>query len=281
MRVLSVPIGRLGNTIFRYLATVVFHIVYNAKIINHTDVLPTEPFLKMTDDAFIQWMKSHLTGGDLGMDMSITYGFFGFFQHDAIYLKYRQQIIDYISKNMYDILLTDGKTPERPDFSYLPEQHPSGVLLVPPFGFNKFYDTVVHLRLEDFIDNNLAIHPESIKILLDTIGAKSYCIVMNCPQSEIELQYLNYLKQYFDITVESNDIITDYHIMKNAKTLVCSCSTLSWAAAFFSETVRQVYMPNYYMGRAHETFRKPIENTTLYYYRQCTKVELEAFLARN
>ena len=281
MRVLSIPIGRLGNTIFRYLASVVFSIVYNAKIINHTDVLPTEPYLKMTDDAFIQWMKSHLTGGNLGMDMSITYGFFGFFQHDAIYLKYRQQIIDYIRTHPNDLLLTDGKTPERPDLWYLPEQYPSSVLLNPPPGFNKFYDTVVHLRLEDFIDYNLAIHPESIKMLLDTIGAKSYCIVMNCPKMEIELRYVEYLKQYFDIILESNDIITDYHIMKNAKTLVCSCSTLSWAAAFFSDTVRQVYMPNYYMGRAHETFRKPIENTTLYYYRQCSKVELEAFLARH
>ena len=281
MKVLSLPLGRLGNAIFRYLATVIFHIVYNAEIINHVDALPTDTFLHITDEVFIKWMKADLEGKFFPMDDTIIYGFRGFFQHDAIYLKYRSQIIDHISKNMYDILLTDGKTPERPDLWYLPEQHPSGVLLVPPMGFNKFYDTVVHLRLEDFIDHNLAIHPESIKKVMDTIGAKSYCIVMNCPQSEIELQYLDYLKQYFDITLESNDSITDYHIMKNARTLVCSCSTLSWAAAFFSETVQQVYMPNYYMGRPHETFRKPIENTTLYYYRQCTRVELEAFLARN
>jgi len=280
MKVLALPLGRLGNAIFRYIATVVFHIVYNAKIINHVDTLPTDKFLHITDEVFIEWMNADLEGKPFPMD-DITYGFRGYFQHDAIYHKYRSKIIDHISKNMYDILLTDGKIAERSDFAYLPEQHPSGVLLVPPFGFNKFYDTVVHLRLEDFIDHNLAIHPECVKRVLDTIGTKSYCIVMNCPKSEIEFRYLEYLKQYFDITLESNDIITDYHIMKNAKTLVCSCSTISWAAAFFSETVQQVYMPNYYMNRAHETFRKPIENTILYYYRQCTKVELEAFLARN
>ena len=144
MKVLSLPLGRLGNAIFSYLATVVFHIVYDAKIINHVDALPTDKFLHITDEVFIKWMKADLERKPLPMDDTIIYGFIGFFQHDAIYLKYRSQIIDHISKNMYDILLTDGKTPERPDLWYLPEQHPSGVLLVPPMGFNKFYDTVVH-----------------------------------------------------------------------------------------------------------------------------------------
>ena len=96
--------------------------------------------------------------------------------------------------------------------------------------------------------------------------------------SELELRYIEYLHANFNITIESNDIITDYHIMKNAKTLVCSCSTISWLAAFFSETIQQVYMPNYPSRFLHETFRKPINNTVLYEYKTCSKSELEAFL---
>ena len=33
--------------------------------------------------------------------------------------------------------------------------------------------------------------------------------------------------------------------MKNAEILICSYSTLSWCAAFFSNTIKCVYIPNY------------------------------------
>jgi hypothetical protein len=101
---------------------------------------------------------------------------------------------------------------------------------------------------------------------------------MNSPNTEIELRYIEYLHKHFNTTIESNDVITDYHIMKNAKMLICSPSTLSWAAAFFSETVQKVYMPNYPATRLHETFRKPIQNTIAYEYKMCSMVELEQFL---
>ena len=66
--------------------------------------------------------------------------------------------------------------------------------------------------------------------------------------------------------------------MRNAKTLVCSNSTISWMAALLSETVTTVYMPNYPATRAHETFRNPIKNTIQYEIKTCTKEELEIFL---
>ena len=278
MRVLSVPLGRLGNAIFRYLATITFHIVFGATIIHSTQKLETDPYLLIKDDEYIDWMNDHLRGGTLGLDNDGVYGFLGYFQHDTIYLKYRSQIINYIRTHPKDMLTTDGNNELRSDFNYVPNHYFSDSLLNAPQGFNKYYETVVHLRLEDFIENGAVIHPLYVKQLLENVGATSYCLVMNSPDTELELSYIDYLRKYFNVVIESNDISTDYHIMKNAKTLVCSTSTISWAAAFFSETVQRVYMPNYPANRPHETFRKPIENTIAYNYKTCSKRELEEFL---
>jgi hypothetical protein len=278
MRVLSVPLGRLGNAIFRYLATIIYHIVFDATIIHHTQITDADKYLMVTDEQFIHWMNAHLNGDNLGLDEDKTYGFLGYFQHDAIYLKYRLQIIDYIRKHPTDILTTDGNNGDRDDFTYFHMNYSSGHIVNTPQGFNKYYDTVVHLRLEDFITIGNVIHPHSVKQLLESIGAPSYCLVVNAPNTELELRYIEYLGKHFNLIIESNDVLTDYHIMKNAKTLVCSCSTISWAAAFFSDTVQRVYMPNYPANRPHETFRKPIENTLAYNYKTCSKHELEEFL---
>jgi hypothetical protein len=278
MRVLSVPLGRLGNAIFRYLATIVYHIVFDATIIYHTQITDADKYLMVTDEQFIHWMNAYLNGDILVLDEDMTYGFFGYFQHDTIYLKYRKQIIEYICKHPNDILSTDGNSAGRNDFTYLPMNYSSGHIVNTPQGFNKYYDTVVHLRLEDFINIGNVIHPLSVKQLLESVGAPSYCLVVNSPNAELELRYIEYLGKCFNLIIESNDIFTDYHIMKNAKTLVCSCSTISWAAAFFSDTVQRVYMPNYPAKRPHETFRKPIENTLAYDYKTCSKHELEEFL---
>jgi hypothetical protein len=277
MRVLSVPLGRLGNAVFRYLATIIYHIVFDATIV-HPQITDADKYLMVTDEQFIYWMNAHLNGNILGLDEDTTYGFFGYFQHDTIYLKYRKQIIEYIRTHPKDVLTTDGNYKMRTDFKYFPADYFSDSLLNAPQGFKKYYETVVHLRLEDFIENGAVIHPLYIKQLLESVGASSYCLVMNSPDTDLELSYLDYLRKYFNVIIESNDIITDYHIMKNAKTLVCSTSTISWAAAFFSDTVQRVYMPNYPAKRPHETFRKPIENTLAYEYKTCSKRELEEFL---
>jgi len=174
--------------------------------------------------------------------------------------------------------MTDGKTPTRQDFTYDTEYYKAISLLEHPTGIIRTYDVVVHLRLEDFINIGTVIHPRSIKQLLENIGAPCYCFVINSPNTELELMYIEYLRKYFDTIIESNDVLTDYHIMKNTKTLICSASTLSWTAAFFSETVQRVYMPNYPTKHAHETFRKPITNTIAYEYKTCSKTELTEFL---
>jgi hypothetical protein len=69
--------------------------------------------------------------------------------------------------------------------------------------------------------------------------------------------------------------------MKNAKVLICSCSTLSWCAALLSDTIFMVYFPNYTSRDIHTTFKKPINNTILYDFIKCNLVDLTKFLNNN
>ena len=51
--------------------------------------------------------------------------------------------------------------------------------------------------------------------------------------------------------------------MKSAEILICSNSTLSWCAAFFSVNIQKCYLPNY-TNSANCTCKYPIDNTELY-----------------
>jgi len=272
--VIDIPTGRLGNAIFRYLASSVFSIIYKTDRIqfldeNYQQVLKNNHSV-MTDDFFIGWKELIEYGTEPNMGINKIYLFNGYFQHDNIYVKYKTELLKYIERNKEDLLISEVAGVADVYFS-------KNLIEKPPN--TRTYDVVVHLRLEDFVELGQVIHPESIKSVLDTIRAPSYCFVVNKPKTDVELKYLEYFKKRFNVVVESNDVITDYHIMRNAKTLICSCSTLSWAAALLSVTVEKVYMPNYQRtDRPHETFRKPIENTVAYDYKVCSMAELEEFL---
>lgn len=272
--VIDIPTGRLGNGIFRYLASSVFSIIYKSLRIQYSDE-SIQKCIKhghsvMNDDFFIGWKELIEYGTEPNMGINTIYIFNGYFQHDTIYVKYKKALLQHIETHKNDILISEVAGVK--DIFYAKD------LIVKPPNTNT-YDVVVHVRLEDFVTLGQVIHPESLRILLDSIQAASYCFVVNNPTTDIEIRYLEYFSKRFNVILESNDVITDYHIMRNAKTLICSCSTLSWAAALLSITVQTVYMPNYKrQDRPHETFRKPIENTIAYDYKTCSMAELDEFL---
>jgi len=262
MKIVDNPQGRLGNAIFRYLASSLFGILYKAE-----RSYDSAGCSAITDEFFINW-KSAVEKGLLPSLPNTSFLFYGFFQHDAIYRKYKRELIDHILKNPSDILKTDGNNGSGP-YHYNSQTYKSIQLLEHNIPIK--YDFVIHLRLEDFLINNTAIHSDSLIQLLNKIKQPNMCIVVNKIKTDLEHEYIDNLRKHFSFYVESNDIITDFHIMKNAKILVCSCSTISWAAALLSETVETVYMPNYPNTRIHETFRKPIENTVFYDYKTISK----------
>jgi len=271
MKVYDCKLGRLGNAIFRYFASTLFCIIYKAERI-YDQGNCTQMF---NDQNFIDWSNSVLNSNIPELNTDISLMFYGYYQHDKIFLKYRKELIGWITNNPDDLLITDGNDGVITYFNYDQVTYKAGDLLQYS---NKEYDVVVHLRLEDFVVNNDVIHPLSIKKVLDQINHKDICFVINKPKTELETRYLNYFKQFYNITIESNSVIEDYYIMKNAKILICSCSTLSWVAAFLSDKNMLVYFPDYDNNRIHETFKKPIKNTILYKFDKCTKIDLETFL---
>jgi len=270
MKVYDYRLGRLGNALFRYFASTLFIILYKSeRTYNKSECNAT-----FGDAEFINWMGYILDNKYPVIDKFYNFSFYGFYQHDMIFRKFKKELIEHMKNNPNDLLYTDGNDANYSHYRYNVQSYKVSEIMNT---CDKYYDIVVHIRLEDFIENNNVIHPESLKNILDKIN-NNICFVVNTPKQEIETLYINYFKNLYSITLESNDIITDFQIMKNAKTLICSCSTISWLAAFLSETVETVYFPNNNNNQSHETFKQPIDNTILYEIKKCNFQELENFL---
>jgi hypothetical protein len=283
--------GRLGNLIFRLFANIVFCILYdiNAQIISQPiDQVNFKWDFVVTDEYFLNVMNSFLNGNSIPkIHANSVILFEGYFQHDKIYTIFKSYIIDFILERKDIVLRSDNPFSNGKPDGWIQETYNAIDLIQFNLNKEKQHKIVIHLRLEDFISLSWVMNPKSIKQKIDEIlqGNKEtpFCIVLNKPKTELECNYLSYLtKEYKNVTIESNDPITDFNIMKNAKTLVCSCSTLSWNASLLSDTVETVYMPNREGHRPNwwiwETFKKPIENTITYNFDTCSIQKLNEIL---
>jgi len=274
MQVCDFPQGRYGNAIFRYLASSLFCILYAAKRTNDETVCNAV----FTDADFIEWSENVLRDKIPEIDTTKNYLFRGYYQHDNIFLKYKSQLIDYINAHSDDTLITDGYKPGGTGIYHYAVAHYYARDLLTTSNNNLKYSIVVHLRLEDFVFVNQALHPQCISRVLENFANETICFVLNAPTTAFEHRYIEYFKSRFNIICESNDSITDYHIIKNAKILVCSRSTMCWAAAFFSDTLETVYFPNYtHPNHPHETFKTPIENTIPYDIQFASEHDINVF----
>ena len=266
-------LGRLGNAIFRYLASTLFCILYDAK---RTETLEEYNEI-VSDDMFHSWSEAVLRNNDEDncriVVRPLNYVFDGHFQHDRIYHKYMKEIKAWIRAHPTEILRTDGDIPFFRSIDILTSSL-------------KKYDTVVHIRLEDFLDIDYVIHPLSLKTVLDEINnndsgaSSSFCFVCKKPSTTEEQMYIDYFKKCYDITVESNDVLEDYGIMKNARTLVCSLSSISWCAALLTDNEHQtVYFPDYAFYDTNVTMKTPsVNNTVLFSYETVNTEQLKYFL---
>ena len=187
----------------------------------------------------------------------------GFFQFDEIYSSNKKEITEYILKNNHYIKTDDN------NIFYLKD-------LFKDLNPTKIYDIVIHIRLSDFINREDFIEDKYLIALFPTIDFNYKKIAIICNSiNENDLNekiYIeNCLKWFEDnkltITIESNNIIEDFLILKNAKVLVCSNSTLSWSASLFSDKLELCYIPNYSFYKIENritNFKKPIDNTILY-----------------
>ena len=265
MTVYFYPYGRLVNAIFRYFACSLFCIFYGHDYaVTYTMSSPT-----CDDKRFIEWMNNDMNNGS-NRDIRATQNFcFGeYYQHDMIYRKHKGVLLKYMRNHSDHVIVSDRET--------VGDSHPPhffiGELLYEPTGFSKIYDTAIHLRLDDFVMNGWFTRVQFMISMIDRLNlTTNSCIVVQPPSTDFERNYIDTIVRFVyqrfgvNITVESNDTLTDYYIMKNARVLVCSMSTLSWCAAFLSSKIEKCWFPNHSMPHGpHASCKYPIENTELY-----------------
>lgn len=259
MTVYFFPRGRLGNAIFRYFACSLFCMSYGQEY----SVTQSSRDCSVSDDMFIQWMNGMFID-----KVHVDLFFAGYYQHDKIYKERKDELMKYMKNHLDHFVLTDGVTAGDGHL----EQFFIRDLLYEPVGFSKIYDTVIHIRLDDHVTHGLNIRVEYIIEILERIPiVDNSCIVVQKPTTDFEREYLRsiidfvFVKYGVNISVESNDTLTDYYIMKNARVLLCSMSTLSWAAAFLSDKIEKCYFPDHAMPHGpHCSMKSPIDNTELY-----------------
>lgn len=256
MRVNFLVKGRLGNAIYRYIASSLFCIVYNYEyVINESQNtnLTDSDFYKI----FILKNKNH---------NNESINMFGYYQHDTIYQEFKNSIIDFINKNPSHYIETDGiKAGDRNKERFLMKD-----ILTTPTNFKKKYKYVLHLRLEDRVCNWYIPKERIINLLKNIKLEDTLCIVFNKIETEFEISYINYIVDFLkqkniNFIMESNDVLTDYYIMKEAEILICSNSTLSWCAAYFSDKIQICYFPDYNSEDPESiSCKSPINNTIIY-----------------
>ena len=254
------PKGRLGNALFRYFAIVL--VLQSNPVLSYggINVRGNNNVQTLGDNLFKELISNNIFELE---NINTDLIFDGFYQIQEI-SNYKETIKLFLQNNQQDII-----------FNYPYEEFKIRDIVNQPIKLN-IYDIVIHIRLEDFIENQEYISSESILNLLNNISPSFFCdntvaIVMNKQVSSFEIRYVDNLKKWFYdnnicINIESNDILRDFHIMKNAKKLICSNSTISWCAALLSDKIEICYMPDYQYreDRTHQTFKYPIKHTVLY-----------------
>lgn len=262
--------GRLGNAIYRYMASAILCINTNKEYSSgHNNGYNPNPNIHLSDDNFLEISQYLSENKSINLD-SKNLMMSGFYQHDSIYKMFRTEIFNYINSNKNHLIITDGVNAGDGNN----ETFKMYDILNTPTNFNKKYNIVLHLRLEDFVTHNLYLPVDRIITLLNKIIitdniSDNICIVCKKTTTDFEENYIKSILHFLnekniDIMIENNDVITDYYIMKEAEILVCSKSTLSWAAAFLSDKNKVCYFPDYTITGSNQTCKSPTTNTILY-----------------
>ena len=284
--------GRFGNAVFRYMAYTMLqkniengNIDCNNNASKFTYILDSdfskipeyselkENSITINEDNFFEYVSTNITNNTCKSKIpnNKNISLQGYFQYDEIYLQNKNYILEFVEKHKnVNCVRTDNDI-------FLTKYIIDDMELDP----SKLYENVIHIRLGDFNSRPDFIEIEYFLRLLDGIKeifvnatANSTAIVMETPSNIEDKKYVDTVLSWFidnntnPPIIESNDLITDYNIMKQAKVIISSMSTLCWTAAYFSKSLEKIYMPNYNFfdidDRKNGCFKKPIQNTILY-----------------
>jgi len=216
--------------------------------------------ITLNDDNFLSKIEKKLEYFNIKMD--------GFFQLGHLYLHYKPLILNYMEQHKFEHYIQTDLRDKILMRDLLDDMH------LPP---EKQYDIAIHIRLGDFKGRVDYIEEEYYLALFQMIDFsnknKRICILFDPSIKTGDCLYIEnclawFKERQFSINIESNSLLIDFNIMKQAKILVCSMSTLAWSAAYLSKQIQQCYMPDYNFYKQADRslfyFKKPIENTILY-----------------
>ena len=272
MQIYAYNSSGFGNAVFSYLAAILFTVLFDAEIIsieNKDDIkCHCSNFRRIEDAEFIQIVEAKINENKTLIDCSQNYYLPGYYQHDNYYIKYKKEIIEYIERHG-DYKIFSSHTKE-----------PFCLKNVIQYVETPVYDLAIHLRLGDYIELGWTVNPLYMRDLWNKIALpndKTVCIVVQPSNSVTADQYVRFMQDLIPHAVleMNDDPMRDYNILRNAKKLVCSCSTLSWIASMFSNDPNQfIYFPNYKSRWNHEQFRKPHDRIKYYDIKRSYQTEL-------
>jgi hypothetical protein len=263
--------GGFGNAVFSQYAAILLAILFNGELVNITEkhkIKSFEQTFNCIDDAkFMDIVNEKINNNNTIIDINQNYFLVGYYQHDHYYVKYKKEIIEFIERHPDNIIFAAHYA--KP-YKFINIIEPVKTII---------YDIVIHIRLGDFVGLGWTMDPNSLISVIKTLNIKKnqlVSIVIKEPSNELEEKYIAYIQNTIPnavLEINENPII-DYNIMRNAKTLLCSCSTLSWIASFMGCENQIVYFPNYQSRWNHELYRKPHDRMIYYDFNRSYQIDL-------
>ena len=278
MKIYGINYGGFGNAVFNVLGTILLNVLFpDLEMISFETMEEIEEYkqtaTKIDDDFFLEIVNAKIQNNT---DLLTTQNYWNnsYCQYDEIYVRYRQQIIDYILAHPQEKIFA-GHT-----YRFFPIRDIISVQET------ERYDVLLHLRLGDFVALGWVIHPESIRqvftkvLLLENLYEKKIGIMVDYRKTELEEKYVEYMLEVCPAAeiLENNDLMTDYNMLRNAKHVIASCSTFSWISVLFAQENQTVSFPNYEHRWQHEQFRRTHDRFTSYDISRISEEDLRAFL---
>ena len=279
MKIYGINYGGFGNAVFNVLGTILLKVLFpDLEMVPFETMEEIEEYkqtaIKINDEYFLEIVNTKIEHNRDLLDVTRNYWNNSYCQYDEIYVRYREQIVDYILAHPQEKIFA-GHT-----YRFFPI---GDIVSVQE---TEIYDVLLHLRLGDFVALGWTIHPESIReaftnaLVESKVENKKIGIIVDHRKTELEKKYVEYIQEICPAAeiLENNDIITDYNILRNAKHVIASCSTFSWIAVLFAQENQTVSFPNYEHRWQHEQFRRTHDRFYPYDFSRISETDLRAFL---
>ena len=267
--------GRLGNCIYPYTLCVIYQLMGYIYV---DTPQPNEIYID--DDTFLRLFNENNFKFKNIPSFESNIVFSGYFQHNYILKHYKESILEFIKKNPNQRIHTCNMIGASFKSEILFKDYLPSLELTDE-------DLVVHFRLEDrvvdvIIDSNAAfvMSPHDYDKLLLNNTYKNIYWVMCKPRHDIEHRYIQYMINKWGGIYKEQSIEEDMCLMRKARNIICSRSTISIISSAYSISEQNAFMVNVPKSDkyTHETNTNLHDNTELYDYTKCTLSDLEKIL---